>query len=167
MRLMGLGNDRAVPALSVLLCIFCVLGGCGYRLGGLLEHPKIKLAIFDNTTERRTHEIDLTAAVARELTGSGVALNSPEATVELVGRIVNFLEPTLVETGKDEVLVASVAIRLEISLLRRSDGTALWTDARTESASFATQRLESRETARQEVFDRLARWVVTKLEKEW
>lgn len=152
---------------SVLFCLVCVFCGCHYQIGGLLEHPKVKLSIFDNGTERRTHEIDLTAAVARELAGSGVALNSPEATVELVGRIVDFREPTLVETGQDEVLVSSVSIRLELSLLRRSDGQAIWTDARTESASFATQRLESRETARQEVFDRLARWVVTKLEKDW
>ncbi len=125
------------------------------------------LPIFDNLAERRTHEFALTDAVAREMAGAGIAVNSPDAPVEIVGTIVDFREPAVIERGKDEVLVSSVAIRLEISLVRRSDGKVLWTDARTESATFATERAESRETARREVFDRLARWVVTRLEKDW
>lgn len=101
------------------------------------------------------------------MAGAGIAVNSPDAPVEIVGTIADFREPAVIERGKDEVLVSSVAIRLEISLVRRSDGKVLWTDARTESATFATQRSESRETARREVLDRLARWVVTRLEKDW
>ena len=144
-----------------------MLLGCGYRVGGLVEHSKVRLSLFDTASERRLHEFDLTQAVAREMAGAGIAVNSPDSTVELTGRISDFREPPVVTTGKDETLIASVSIRLEVSLRRRSDGTILWSDSRAESASFATQRLESRETARQEVFDRLARWVVTKLESDW
>ncbi len=136
-------------------------------MGGLVEHSKVKLSIFDTASERRLHEFDLTQAVAREMAGAGIAVNSPDSTVELTGRISDFREPPVVTTGKDETLVSSVSIQLELSLRRRSDGKVLWTDSRLESTSFDTQRLESRETARQEVFDRLARWVVTKLERDW
>jgi len=148
---------------------FCLLllAACGYRFGGIVEHPRVTLTMFDNLTERRTHEVDLTEAVAREMTGAGIAVNASDAPVELTGRIVDFREPPVVETGKDEVLVSSVVIQLEISLRRRSDGSTLWTHSRTESASFARPGSDSREAGRQEVFDRLARWVVTKLEKEW
>lgn len=146
---------------------FLLLGGCGYRFGGLVEHRKVKLSFFENETERRLHEFDLTDAVAREMAAAGIAVNSPEAPVELVGRLRDFREPAVVTTGNDEVLISSVAVELEISLVRRSDGKAVWTDVRRESAAFATQRGESRETARREVFHRLARWVVTKLESDW
>lgn len=163
----GAGTTQGVAALSRFWVFgFWFLAACNYRVGGLLEHSKVKLSIFDTASERRLHEFDLTQAVAREMAGAGIAVNSPDATVELTGRISDFREPPVVTTGKDETLVASVSIRLEVSL-RRCDGTVLWTDSRSESASFATQRSESRETARQEVFDRLARWVVTKLESDW
>jgi hypothetical protein len=151
----------------LFLVALSVASGCGYQVGRLIEYRKVKLAMFDNATERRIHEFDLTAAVAREMSSEGIAVNSPEAEVELVGRIRDFREPAVVTTGQDEVLISSVSIELEISLVRRSDRKVLWTDARSEAASFATQRGESRETARQEVFSRLARWTVTKLEKDW
>ncbi|GEM_PF-1852424 len=151
-----------------ILALFAVFGsGCGYRVGGLVQHRRIKLSVLDNATERRTHEFDLTGTLARELVGAGIAVNSPEAEVELRGRISDFREPTVVTTGADEVLISSVSIELELFLVRIRDGVVLWKDARRESASFATPRAESRETARQEVFQRLARWALTKLEEDW
>jgi hypothetical protein len=143
------------------------LGSCGYSLGGRIEHTKVKLSLLDNTTERRIHEFDLTSVIAREMASAGIAVNAPNATVGLVGKIQDFREPTLVETTEDAVLVGSVSIQIELSLVSQSDGRVLWTASHEESASYATQRYESRETARAEVFDRLARWVVTKLEKDW
>lgn len=150
-----------------LLPAVALLAGCGYQAGGLVEHRRVKLSMFDNATERRTHEFDLTDAVAREMASEGIAVNAADAPVELVGRIRDFREPAIVTTGQDEVLISSVSIELEISLVRRSDRKVIWSDFRREAASFATQRGESRETARQEVLYRLARWTVTKLEKDW
>lgn len=143
------------------------MAGCSYQVGGLVEHRRVKLSVFDNTTERRTHEFDLTGAIARELAAAGVAVNSPDSDVELVGKISDFREPTVVTTGQDEVLISSVSIEIELSLVRIRDRKVLWRAAQRESASFATQRGESRETARQEVFQRLARWTLQKLEKDW
>jgi hypothetical protein len=141
------------------------LSSCGYTVGRLVEHRRVKLAILDNEDERRIHEFDLTAAISREMRGAGIAVNADDAPVELVGSIVKFREPAVVETAQDDVLVGSVSIEIEVSLVQ--DGRILWTRRRQESANFSGARSESRETARQEVFDRLARWVVQQLEKDW
>ena len=140
---------------------------CGYRMGGLVSHPEVGLEILDNRTERRGHEFDLSALLAREMMGAGIVVNAPEAPVKLVGEIVNFDQPGVVETGQDDVLVGSVAVRLKLSLLNTRDNKVIWKDVRTESALFSMAREESRDTAKQEVFARLTRWAVTKLEKDW
>jgi len=64
------------------------------------------------------------------------------------------------------VVVGSLLFSLEIRLID-AHGTELWKDIRNETSSFTTSRGESFETARQKVFDRLARWVVAHLEKQW
>ncbi len=153
---------RRVGLLLPLLAL-----SCGYRVGSLVAHRDVGLEIFDNRTERRTHEFDLSALIAREMAGAGIAVNTPEAPVNLVGNIVNFDEPAIVETGEDDVLIGSVSIRVELSLVDARDGRVLWTDSRAEAATFATARGESKDTAKQEVYARLARWAVSKLEKEW
>jgi len=49
---------------------------------------------------------------------------------------------------------------LEIRLID-ANGTELWKDVRTEASSITAQRGETFESARQRVFDRLARWTVS------
>ena len=144
-----------------------MLLSCSYRMGGLISHSEVGLEILDNRTERRGHEFDLSSLLAREMIGAGIVVNAPEAPVKLVGEIVNFDQPEVVETGQDDVLVGSVAIRLELSLLSTRDNEVIWKEVRTESALFSVARDESRDTAKQEVFARLARWAVTKLENDW
>jgi len=136
-------------------------------MGGLISHSEVGLEILDNRTERRGHEFDLSSLLAREMIGAGIVVNAPEAPVKLVGEIVNFDQPEVVETGQDDVLVGSVAIRLELSLLSTRDNEVIWKEVRTEPALFSVARDESRDTAKQEVFARLARWAVTKLENDW
>ena len=149
------------------LLSFLVLSSCGYRVGGLIAHRDVALEILDNRSERRTHEFDLSAEIAREMAGAGIVVNAPDAPVKLVGEIVNFGEPSIVDTGEDAVLVGSVAIRMEVSLVDTRDDRVIWKEGRTESASFDTERGGSRDQAKSEVFARLSRWVVSKLEKDW
>ena len=66
----------------------------------------------------------------------------------------------------DQVVVGSLLFNVEIRLID-ANGNELWKHARTEQVSFTTARGESFETARQRVFDRLARWVASHLEKQW
>ena len=143
-----------------------LVAGCGYSVGGLVEHRSVYLPIFGSESERRGHEFDLHRAVRRELTARGVRVNDPSATVELRGKILDITEPAVVEGSGDVVVVGSVSFSFQVELVGRSDGKPISRQVIQESASFTSQRSESPETARQEVIDRIARRVVTMLEKE-
>jgi len=143
------------------------VAGCAYTAGDLIEHEAVIVKIIDNVDERRTHEFELTRAVNRELAARGVRVNDPDAGVELRGRILEITEPSVVEGTGDVVVVGAVAFRLEVTLLDRGTGKEISKSEKIETASFSSGRSETRETARREVYDRLARWVVTRLEKDW
>ncbi|HUR38506.1 MAG TPA: LPS assembly lipoprotein LptE [Planctomycetota bacterium] len=153
---------RRLPLLLAL-----ATASCGYEVGNLYEIRDVKVDMFDNQSERRTHEFDLTDAVVREISSRGIRVNAKDAAYTLKGRILDMRTPALVdEKGTDQVLVGSLLLSLEIRLID-ANGTELWKDHRAESASFTLARGESFETARQKVFDKLSRWVVSHLEKQW
>lgn len=152
-----------LPALALLLAA----ASCGYTAGDLRESRRVKLRILENFDERRTHEFDLTRAIARELAARGVQVNAADADVELQGTILSVTQPSVVEGRSDVIVVGAVSFRLEIAVVDAKTGAPRRKMERTESASFSTDRAESRETARQEVFDRLAEWAVRALEKDW
>ncbi len=154
-------------SLRVVLLTLLLGASCGYSAGGMYEYRAVKVAIFDNKDERRLHEFDLTRAVVRELQADGIRVNSSDARVEVQGSIQEITQPTAVEGKQDVVVVGTVVFRLQIVVREITSGRELKVDERVESASFSTARGESLETARQEAFDKLARWVATKLEKDW
>lgn len=140
--------------------------GCGYSVGGLIERDTaVSLPHFDNLSERREHEFSLHRAVARELQARGVRIDDA-APVVMRGKILEITEPVRVEGGSDQPIVQSVVYRVEITLVSRADGREISKRVLEESASFSQGRLENSETARQAVIDRLARRVVSLLEKE-
>lgn len=154
---------RRLP--SILLA--AALSSCGYEVGNLYEIRDVKVDIFDSQSERRTHEFDLTEAVVHEIAARGIRVNARDAAYTLKGRIHDIRTPSVVDQkNTDQVVVGSLMISLEIRLLD-ANGTEVWKDQRSEAASFTTTRGESFETARRKVFDRLARWVVAHLEKQW
>jgi len=153
---------RRLPLLLALAA-----SSCGYEVGNLYEIRDVKVDMFDNQSERRTHEFDLTDAVVREISSRGIRVNAKDAAYTLKGRILDFRTPALVdEKGTDQVLVGSLALTLEIRLID-ANGTEIWKDQRAETASFTIARGETFETARQKIFDKLTRWVVSHLEKQW
>ncbi len=144
-----------------------LLGSCGYEIGNLYEVRDVKVDMFDNLSERRTHEFDLTDAVVHEIATRGIRVNARDAAYTLKGRILDIRTPSLVDQkNTDQVVVGSLVMTLEIRLID-ANGTELWKDVRTEASSITAQRGETFETARQKVFNRLSRWVVSHLEKEW
>jgi hypothetical protein len=152
---------RPAPAVLVLLC----LGSC-YSVGGLYENRNVKVDVFDNITERRTEEFDLTSAVVHEMTARGLRVNGLDAPVTLTGKIVDMRTPTVVSGDLNAVVVGSLSIRLQIRLVT-ADGKDVWKDETTQSASFTSTRGQTFNSARAEAYDRLARWVVAHFEKEW
>jgi len=152
---------RPVPAVLALAS----LASC-YTVGGLYETRQVKVKVFDNTTERRTQEFDLTNAVVHEMTARGLRVNGPEAPVTLEGKIVDMRTPQVVSGDLNAVVVGAVSVRLQIRLVN-TDGKEVWKDDTTQSASYSTARGQTFDSARAETYDRLARWVVAHFEKEW
>jgi len=154
-----------IRPLAPLLAL--LVGSCGYEIGNLYEIRDVKVDMFDNVSERRTHEFDLTDSVVHEIATRGIRVNARDAAYTLKGRILDIRTPSLVDQkNTDQVVVGSLAMTLEIRLID-ANGTELWKDVRTETSSITAQRGETFESARQRVFNRLSRWVVSHLEKEW
>jgi hypothetical protein len=153
--------------MRLLLWTVCAgsLAGCGYSVGGLVGPELVSLPLFDSLSERREHEFSLHRAVSRELQTRGVRIDS-SATLEMRGKILDITEPVVVEGADDVVVVGAVEFRVEITLISRPEGREIMKRVLEEKAPFSTGRLETRETARQAVIDRLARRVVSLLEKE-
>jgi Lipopolysaccharide-assembly len=153
---------RSLPLLLALAA-----ASCGYEVGNLYDVRDVKVDIFENNSERRTHEFDLTDAVVHEMAARGIRDNAKDAAYTLKGRILDIRTPSVVDQkNTDQVVVGSLMFSVEIRLID-AHGTELWKDVRAETSSFTVARGESFETARQKVFDRLARWVVAHLEKQW
>ena len=151
-----------------LACFLALAGSsCGYEVGNLYEIRDVKVDVFENNSERRTHEFDLTNAVVHEIASRGIRVNARDAAYTLKGKIVDIRTPPLVnQKNTDQTIVGSLLFSVEIRLID-ANGNEVWKDHRIEQASFTEARGESFETARQKVFDRLARWVVAHLEKQW
>jgi TolB-like protein len=134
-------NRRSWP-----LLLF-VLSSCGYEVGNLYEIRDVKVDTFENVSERRTQEFDLTDSVVHEIAARGIRVNARDAAYTLKGKILDIRTPSLVDQkNTDQVLVGSLTITLEIRLID-ANGTELWKDARTEASSITAQRGETFESA--------------------
>ena len=154
-----------IRRLSLLLAL--AGSSCGYEVGNLYDIRDVKVDIFENVSERRTHEFDLTNAVVHEIASRGIRVNAKDAAYTLKGKITDIRTPPQVnQKNTDDTIVGSLRFSVEIRLID-ANGNEVWKDYRVESAAFTEARGESFETARQKVFDRLARWVVAHLEKQW
>ena len=154
-----------MPSMRAAILALLALSSC-YTVGNLYAIRDVKVKVFDNVSERRTQEFDLTDVVEREMISRGLRVNGSDAPFTLEGRILDMRTPTVVSGPLNAVVVGSITLRLEIKLVN-ADGRQLWRDERTESVSFAAQRGQTFDSARFEAFDRLARWVVAHFEKEW
>ena len=164
------GASVRVSLLALLPLLFLFSASCGYQIGSRSLYPthSIKVRIFDNISERRTHEFELTDVIVHELSSRGIRVNVSDAEYTLVGRILDIRTPSVVDRAKtDTVIVGSLQVSLEISLIDNETGDKEWEAVRHEAVSFTSARNETFTTARREVFDRLARWVLTRLEKKW
>lgn len=151
---------RLVP-----LCL--ILAGCNYHIGTLHTHRVVAVTMFDNKTERRDHEFDLTRQVIRELGRQGIHVD-PSAEYELQGEIIDIQQPVVVDDRLDNPRVTSFVMRVQFRLIHRKDlKEPVFSGTATESATFSVLRGQSLESARGEVLDRLSKSIVSKFEKQW
>lgn len=151
----------ALPLLPALLL------SCGYEAGGLYPERDVAVRTFDNISERRTEELELTNVVVHEMTARGFRVNRSDAPLTLKARILDLRTPSLVDQrDTDDTLVSSVQVRVE-AVLVDAQGQERWKEERTERVSFTPSRSESYLTARREAYDRVARWMISRLERPW
>jgi hypothetical protein len=157
-----------------LAILVVALSGClwdytfdgGYRSGV----STVAVPIFDNRSTRVGQELDLTNSVVREIaTRTPYRLVSRPDQADLVvrGSIIHFAQPALVQGDVDSVLTGSVMVQLNVQVVDGRTGKSLVTSTRQDWAAFVAARGETIDTARAEVYDRLARWVVQQLEEPW
>ena len=81
------------------LPLFLALGcsSCGYELGNLYEIRDVRVETFENVSERRTQEFDLTDSIIHEMTARGIRVNAKDAAYTLKGRILDIRTPSVVD----------------------------------------------------------------------
>lgn len=155
----------AAPALAWLFA------GCGYSAHRLAmpEAKTISVPIFDNLTFRRGHEFALTEAVVKQIQARTPyrVVERDEADLVLDGVIEDYRLPAVISGRSDVLIQSTVSIRLRISVTDRRTGKIVRTASGTEHADLVGQRGEGEGTASVEVYEKLARWVVTRLEPSW
>lgn len=143
-----------------------ILSGCGYRFGPEPEHREVSLVVFDNLSERRHVEAELTRQLVRELTHAGVRVHRA-APVELRGEILDITQPVLAESKMDEILVGSFSMSVRFRLVEVASGKTLWEETASARASFTDLRGKPVEAARQEVLREIGARIAARLDAAW
>jgi len=151
--------------------------GCGYTMGEptLPGASSVAVPMARNETLRRGnefgvggHELDLTQQI-RDMVISRTGYRLvPESDADIVAQveILGYDTPFLVSDPADRPLVSNVSIEIRLTI-RRRDGTQVFAGTKREVGYLVPSRDEDEGVARAEAFERLARWVVTRLEGGW
>jgi len=151
---------------TVAVGMLFLTAGCGYHFGHALERSEISVAVFDNLTERRHHELDLTRQLIRELAHAGVKVD-PKAAVELRGEIVEIGLPALAESQTDEVLVGAFSVTVRCRLVEKGSGKVLWEESASGRGTFTDLRGKPVEAARQEAFRQVGSKIAARFDARW
>ncbi|MBL4885583.1 MAG: hypothetical protein JKY95_13755 [Planctomycetaceae bacterium] len=163
-----------------LVCLLCVLSGCGYMVGGPYD-PEIRsvhVPIFTSDLFRRDVHLELTEAVQKEIQSrTPFRLSSAEnADTRLTGRLIEIRKDVLGETSFDDARQLQLSFAVEI-LWEDTQGGQLISkssvplDRKTHQllsqSNFAPEIGQSYATAKHEAITQLARRIVDKMETPW
>ncbi|MBI3752649.1 MAG: LptE family protein [Deltaproteobacteria bacterium] len=119
---------------TVFCLLFIVLYGCGYHIagkGGSMPGSvtTISIPFFKNQVQKPDVETIITTALVDEFVKSGIVkVVEEDAEAVLSGAITGY-DLTPVSFNKTDVIQEyRLTIKLEISLVRKSDGKILWED---------------------------------------
>lgn len=144
-----------------------LMSACGYRSRGTYAYSRLEVPIFENNSDRRLHEFELTETVVREMQSNGLIVNDTNSPYLLKGKIVKITEPRVVEGTTSRVLVSSESVTFDLEVIERATGKSVVNQRIIESAPFSTNRGQTADTTRREVFDRIAKRVVQALAAGW
>ncbi len=146
--------------------LFILLLGCGYKIYQPIQYRLVSIPIFENSSDRRANEFELTNLVIKELQLRGVKISETAPHI-LRCEITNISEPILVMGSKDVLLVGSYSIKLKVQLIERSSQKPIATEEIYYQAPFSTLQGKTLESARQEAMTNVAHTITTKLESKW
>jgi hypothetical protein len=148
--------------------LLAAAAGCGYQVGQLHRVDDVAVPIFENSSDRRINEFDLTEAVAREMQVNGITVNPPQARYRLEGEIDTIEQPRVAEDRVSTVTVSSFSVVVRVTLKDAQTGqTVRGPSAKRFTAPFAPGRGQTADSARAQAFDAAAKWVVEQLEESW
>ena len=153
------------------LILFCVVG-CGYHSSlRANDVTNVAIPIFNNSTTWRELEFELTNLVHREVkarTPFRLVSRPEEADIVVVGEILDYYKPAIVEDTQDQVVVAASKITIRVSIKDQKTGAVIITKDRTLQSEFLRGSNETFSDAeyrgRQNTFEQISRWVVSLLE---
>lgn len=118
----------------ILYSIFCILSSCGYHIAGKGGNmpgnvTAISIPFFKNKIQKPDVETVITTALVDEFVKIGIVKVVKENAEAVLNGAVTGYELTPVSFSKNDVIQEyRITIKLEVSLVRNSDGKILWED---------------------------------------
>ncbi len=155
-------------AAAFLIPAFILSTGCNYHPVRWRPATGLRVPIFENQSDRRMNEFDLTDVVIRRLHAhTPYQINRADADLQLDGTIEAIETPGRVEGRRDQVLVSDLQVGLRIVLKDLRTNRVVFDRRTLQRANFSRGRSETEQTVRAEVNERLAQWVVDQLQAPW
>ena len=163
-----------------LLIVITSLSGCGYTVGNdfRTDIKSVAVPIFENTTNRRGIEFQLTEYVQKEITKRAQyrLAKGLEADTKLTGKIVAFRKDVLGETAQDDPRELQISLMVQVKWEDIRTGNVLAQEEMplspdaipmTAQAEFAPELGQSLATALDQAMQGMARKIVNLMETPW
>jgi Lipopolysaccharide-assembly len=170
----------SIGRLTCLLLMITSLAGCGYTVGNdfRTDIKSVHVPIFDNTTNRRGIEFQLTEYVQKEITKRAQyrLAKGLNADTKLTGKIVSFRKDVLGETAQDDPRELQISLMVQVKWedirtgnILAQEELPLSPDAipMTSQAEFAPELGQSFATALDQAMQGMARKIVNLMETPW
>ncbi|HBR16980.1 MAG: hypothetical protein A3G39_00370 [Deltaproteobacteria bacterium RIFCSPLOWO2_12_FULL_43_16] len=128
----GVGSQKFL--FCILYSIFCILPSCGYHIagkGGSMPGnvATITIPFLKNQTQKPDVETIVTTALVDEFVKSGIVKVVEENADAVISGAVTSYDLTPVSFNKNDVIQEyRLTIKIEVSLVRKSDGKIVWQD---------------------------------------
>ena len=165
---------------ACLLIMITSLTGCGYTVGNDFRRDikSVAVPIFENSTNRRGIEFQLTEYVQKEITKRAQyrLAKGLEADTRLTGKIVSFRKDVLGETAQDDPRELQISLMVQIKWEDIRTGNILAQEEMpispdaipmTAQAEFAPELGQSLATATDQAMQNMARKIVNLMETPW
>lgn len=165
---------------SIVGVLIATLSGCGYTVGPNFSRDikTVSIPIFENDTNRRGYEFQLTEAVQKEVTKRTAfrLAKGLDADTRLTGKITSFTKNPLGETAYDDPRQLQISMKVKVTWEDLRSGEVLATEEiplspeeipLSAQSEFSPEVGQSLATALDDSFRLLARKIVNLMEVPW